>query len=74
MSKEPFKYLESTKSFEGISTVNLHDTSQKQSTGKNFIFWGRKQNQIRNDLLISLQIARDNTIPKEILFPFRKYM
>lgn len=63
--KEPFNYLESTKSFEEISTVSLHDTSQKQSTGKDFIFWWRKQKpKIRNEFLISSQIARDNTNPR----------
>lgn len=66
--EEHFNYLESTNSFEGISTVNLHHTSQKQSTGKDIIFWWRKQNQIKNELLISSQIAKELFSRSKIVF------
>lgn len=35
--KEPFNYLD-TKAFAGKSTINHHDTCQKQSTGNDLIF------------------------------------
>lgn len=71
VSKEPFNYLENTTAFAGKSSVNHHETSQKQSTGKDLIFWGRKKI-IRNELLIPSQIAWGNTNQKEMLFSSRK--